>query len=83
MARALSGKSMWAVLAGIVLYHELAAKDGELLSHAVDRGLEKHPVLIYGFTAITVAHLLNWLPVKADPYSGFGYPLLTKLKGNL
>lgn len=72
---------MWLLIAASVVYHELVCPERELLSQAVDRGLEKHPVLIYGFTAVTVAHLLNWLPTKYDPYVGFGYRLMTKLKG--
>jgi uncharacterized membrane protein YozB (DUF420 family) len=72
---------MWAVIAAMVVYHEFACDEGELLSEAVDRGLQKSPVLIYSFVAVTVAHLLNWLPEKYDPYSGFGIHLLSKLKG--
>ncbi|MGW6624258.1 DUF7427 family protein [Nocardia sp. NPDC055002] len=63
---------MWAVLFGLVVYHEVACDDGELLSEGVDRALEKHPLLVYGFVAVTVAHLLNWLPNKADPYHAVG-----------
>lgn len=73
---------MWLLIAGAVVYHEFACPDEELLSKSVDRGLAKHPVLVYGFTAVTVAHLMNWLPMKYDPYVGFGYRLMTKLKGN-
>lgn len=79
---ALSGRDMWLVIAGLAVVHEFTCSDDELLSKAVDRGLDKYPVLIYGFTAVTVAHLLNWLPTKYDPYVGFGYRLMTKLKGN-
>lgn len=77
----LSGRDMWLVIAGLVVWHEFTCPDRELLSAVVDRELDKHPVLIYGFTAVTVAHLLNWLPAKYDPYVGFGYRLMTKLKG--
>lgn len=78
--RSLTAKQMWAVIAGIVIYHELACADGELLSEGYDRGLEKHAVLIYGITAITVGHLLNLLPPKADPYRWIYliYQLITK-----
>jgi hypothetical protein len=76
---------MWMLIASTVVWHEFACPDEELLSKAVDRGLERGPVsrvLIYGFTAVTVGHLLNWLPTKYDPYAGFGFRLMTKLKGN-
>lgn len=59
---------MWAVIAGIVLYHECACEDGELLSEGYDRGLEHHAPVIYAVTAITVGHLLNLIHPKADPY---------------
>lgn len=72
---------MWGLIAALVVYHEFACAEGELLSEGVDRALEKHPALVYGFTAITVAHLLNWLPRKVDPYAGFGRIIL-KPKGN-
>lgn len=68
--RAPSGRDMWLVILGLATYHELTCKEGQLLSEAVDRGLEKHPALVYGFIAITVAHLLNWLPPHIDPYRG-------------
>ncbi|WP_444860488.1 DUF7427 family protein [Nocardia farcinica] len=32
----------------------------------------KHPWLIRGFTMVTVAHLLNWLPPVIDPYAWVG-----------
>lgn len=67
-APALSGEWKWAILFAIVVHHELACPEGQLLSEAVDRALAKRPGLVYGFTAITVAHLLNKLPRKADPY---------------
>lgn len=62
------GSRAWAFIAAFVAYHELACPEGELLSQAVDRGLTKHPVVIHAAVLITAAHLLNWLPLKADPY---------------
>ena len=32
------------------------------------RGLKNHPVLVYGLITVTAAHLLNWIPLKFDPY---------------
>ena len=79
--RALSGSGMWAAIAAAVVYHELSCRDGELLSEAVDRGLEKNPVPIYALVLITAAHLLNWLPTKVDPYHRLGL-FFKNLKGN-
>lgn len=81
MRRSLSGKSMWAAIAAAVVYHELACSEGELLSEAVDRALEKRPVLIHVFIAVTVAHLLNRLPTKVDPYH-WGYLIHQRMKGS-
>lgn len=80
-ARALTGKQAWAVVFGLVIAHELTCAEGQLLSEEVDRALAKHPVLVYGFTLLTVAHLLNWLPNRFDPYTVFGSPL-SRLKGS-
>lgn len=79
-ARALSGRSMWAVLFGLVIYHEVVCDEGQLLSEEVDRALERHPVLVYLFTTVTVAHLLNWLPINADPYHWVGI-VFSRMKG--
>ncbi|QPO17421.1 DUF7427 family protein [Mycobacteroides abscessus] len=71
---------MWAAIAAAVVYHELSCRDGELLSEAVDRGLEKNPVPIYVLVLVTAAHLLNWLPSQTDPYHLIGV-LFKKSKG--
>lgn len=62
------------VLALVVLglLHELLAEKDQLLSHAFDRWLETHPWLVRGVTVVTVLHLLNLLPKKADPYARIG-----------
>lgn len=65
---ALSAEQAWAAIAAFVLYHELSCDKGQLLSEGYDRGLAWNPAVVYGVTAITVGHLLNWLPPKADPY---------------
>lgn len=80
LERALSAKRMWVLLFGLVVYHEAVCKDGELLSEEVDRALEKHPALVYLFTLVTVAHLLNWLHPRVDPYVSLG-ALFSKMKG--
>jgi hypothetical protein len=71
-ARALRARHMWAAIAALVVYHETVCPPGELLSEEVDRMLVKHPIGTYLFTALTVAHLLNWLPASVDPYRAIG-----------
>lgn len=80
--RSLSGSGMWTAIAAAVVYHELSCKEGELLSEAVDRGLEKNPLPIYALVLVTAAHLLNWLPPKVDPFRWVGL-LFKKMKGFL
>jgi hypothetical protein len=70
--RALRARHMWAVIAGLVIYHEAVCEPNELLSAEVDRLLDTSPVAVYVFTALTVAHLLNWLPPSIDPYRAIG-----------
>ncbi|MBF6428668.1 hypothetical protein IU440_28745 [Nocardia cyriacigeorgica] len=76
----MTGKQAWAVIFGLVVFHEVVCDDGQLLSEEVDRALEKHPVLVYLFTLVTVAHLLNWLHPRVDPYVSLG-ALFSKMKG--
>jgi hypothetical protein len=52
-----------------------------MLSEAVDRGLERHPSLVYGFVGATAAHLLNLLPNRVDPYQLVGLNLRKIMKG--
>ena len=78
-----SARNTWIVIFGIAAAHEFFCEDGELLSEAYDRGLEKHPLLIYGFTAVTVAHILNKLPIKADPYNWAWLLFASLKKGSL
>jgi hypothetical protein len=68
-----TAKQFLAVGGAAVLAHELLCKEEELISRQVDRWLEKPTtsVIVYTFVLVTTAHLLNWLPVKADPYAGF------------
>ena len=64
-----SGALAWAgLIAGICIY-EYYAPESQLLSEAVDRGLE-HPVgkiLIPIAVGSVALHLLNVLPPKIDP----------------
>lgn len=68
----LSGEQGVAVLVLLGLAHELLAEKDQLLSHAFDRWLEKHPWLVRAVTAVTVLHLLNLLPHQIDPYHQVG-----------
>jgi hypothetical protein len=61
--------------------HDLACPDGEQLSEGVDRGLERHPSLVYGFIGVTAAHLMNLLPNQIDPYVLVGLNLRKMMKG--
>lgn len=63
-----SAERAWVALGICVLAYELLAKEGELLSHQVDRWLEAHPVLTSAAVTITAAHLLNILPQRLDPW---------------
>lgn len=79
-APALSGNQMWAVIIGLVAYHDACCEENQTLSESVDRGLEKYRLLIYTIVLVTVAHLLNWLRPESDPYHRFGL-FFKNLKG--
>jgi hypothetical protein len=64
-----SAERAWFALAIGVFAYELFAKEGELLSHQVDRWLESHPVITSAVVTMTAAHLLNILPQRADPWA--------------
>lgn len=78
----LSGEQMWALLFGLVAYHELVCDERNLLSTVAAARRRRHPALIYTFTAVTVCHLMDWLPEKYDPYTAAGWRLLQHMKGN-
>jgi len=59
----------WLTLGMGVVIYEIAAGDGELLSHQVDRWLESHPVITSTVITITAAHLLNIIPERLDPWA--------------
>ena len=63
-----SSERAWLTLGLGVAIYEMWAKDGELLSHQVDRWLESHPILTTTLITVTAAHLLNLLPPRADPW---------------
>jgi hypothetical protein len=59
----------WLGLGAYVVAIEVCAPEGELLSQAVDRWLEKHPARTVSALTITgiALHLLNLFPEKCDP----------------
>lgn len=65
----LSASQAWAAIAAFVVVHELFCEEEHLLSRGYDRGLDLSPELVYGATALVVAHLLNLIPPKVDPIS--------------
>ena len=57
----------WLGLAVGVAAYEALARDGELMSEAVDRYLEAHPLVTRCVVVTVAAHLLNLLPQRLDP----------------
>jgi hypothetical protein len=58
----------WIILATYVIAYDANCKDGEQLSHGVDRYLLRRPWLTRAVVLTTSAHLLNLLPRKVDPF---------------
>lgn len=74
-----------ALIAGIAAY-EYVAPDGELLSDAVDRGLEgRGKYVVMGSIALTAAHLLNTFErfgvERYDPFPAVLGKVRRKVKG--
>lgn len=67
-AGAVKGKHAWVAIFAFALVHELTARRGELLSEEVDRRLITNRRATVLFGAVTVAHLFNVMPRRADPY---------------
>lgn len=67
-----SGEQGVLTLVGLALLHELLAGENQLLSHAYDRWLAKHPILVWIVTLVVVLHLLNVLPHQIDPFYRVG-----------
>lgn len=59
----------WAALAIGAIGYEVMAPQGEMLSHAFDGFLERHPVITWVSTLVLVAHLLNVIPPRFDPFN--------------
>lgn len=62
----------WLGLAVYVAVHNIraAGRGDEMLSEAVDRYLERQPLLTYFVVSAVALHLLNKLPPFADPLAG-------------
>jgi len=63
---------LWCVVGAVVVACEAVAPPGQLLSHGVDRGLERAPWLVRAGVILIAAHLLNVLPEKVDPLAYIG-----------
>ena len=68
------GALAWSVLGAAILAYEYFAPKNQLLSEAVDRGLE-HPVGKYAipaFVGATALHLINVMPPEIDVWHHLG-----------
>lgn len=66
--RHLTGERAIATLITLAAAYEYAAPDNQLISHAVDRALEKHRWTTVFAITYTTAHLLNLIPPRLDLY---------------
>ena len=59
----------WMAIAAFVVAHNVraAGRGDEMLSQAMDRYIERRPVLTYVAVGAVALHLLNRLPPFADP----------------
>lgn len=57
----------WVTIAAGVIAYEASAPEGELLSQAVGRYRERHPILVTLMIVYLAAHLLRVVPARADP----------------
>lgn len=68
-----AGRKWLAIFADILQYELDHANDGELLSEACDRWIDRYPILaraaIIGLGGVLIAHLANCLPAEADVIS--------------
>ena len=76
-AHTMNARQAWALLAAGVLGHEVAGKDGQLLSECVDEWLVSRPILTRGAIAALALHLGNALPERYDVVS-LGFQAIRK-----
>lgn len=67
----LTAERTWVGLGVVIGLHEALCGSNEMLSHGVDRMIEKHPVATRLAIGVTALHLANLLPEKIDPISRF------------
>lgn len=69
-------RSDWAVVAiiGSSIAYELLAPRDDLISHAMDRYIARHPWLVRLAIGTIALHLANLLPHRLDPFHGFRRP---------
>ena len=61
------GDAAWATLALGVLLYECCAPPGQLLSEAVDKYRDRHPILTNSVIVFLAGHLLRIWPRHIDP----------------
>lgn len=61
------GDYAWLTIAVGVLAYELAAPPGQLLSEAVHRYMQRHPVLTQTVICYVALHLMRRIPPRIDP----------------
>lgn len=61
------GDLAWLALAALILAYEALAPENELLSEAMDRYRQQHPVITTCGIALVAGHLARWLPARIDP----------------
>lgn len=60
------GDYAWTAIAAAVLIYEVNAPSGELLSEAVDRYRQRHPIITNTVIAYLALHLMRRIPPKFD-----------------
>jgi hypothetical protein len=61
------GDAAWAAIGLSVLVYECCAPPGQLLSEAVDKYRDRHPVLTSSVIVLLAGHLLRIWPRHIDP----------------
>lgn len=61
------GDYAWVAIAAGVITYELYAPPGQLLSEAVDRYRQRHPIITNTAVCYIAAHLLRAIPQSIDP----------------
>lgn len=70
-----SGATGWILVAAVVLgWNATHTREGEMLSEAFERALQKPPVAaaVFVFWTTLTLHLFKKIPSKADPFAWIG-----------